>query len=217
MFCPRIPDFDITSPVSVDRAFAHSPVVDFSQSWRSQSQHGFTPGSVRIGWHGDQFCFDAQLQDGRLFTSAKHRNEMLYELGDTLELFVGAASSKSYIEYHYAPNGVILQLLWPANARSLDIPSMGGIRTFVIEENRSTSAVLPCHGGWRVNARVHLPDLSNTFGTLEGREIDLNFGRYDYANAETPPVLSSTSVLPRCCFHDRPNWRRVVCQQSKSS
>jgi len=215
--CPHLPDFDIACPISVDAAFANSPAILFSQSWLLQGQPGLAAGSVRIGWHGDQFCFDAQLQDAGLFTSAKHRNEMLYELGDTLEFFAGAAGANSYVEYHYAPNGVILQLLWPTNARSLDIPSMGGVQAFAIEDNQSTSAVLPFRGGWRVCAKVKFPDLSNASGTLEGREIDLNFGRYDYADAETPPVLSSTSVLPRCCFHDRQNWRLVVCEEPQSA
>lgn len=217
MNCPHLPDFDIICPISVDAAFTNSPAVLFSQSWLAKRQPEFTPGSVRIGWHGNKFCFDAKLQDARLLTSAKHRNEMLYELGDTLEFFAGAARSNSYIEYHYAPNGVILQLLWPANARSLDISSMGGVQTFSIEENHSTSLVLPFDGGWRVCAKVQFSDLSNASGTLEGSEIDLNFGRYDYADAKTPPVLSSTSVLPRCCFHDRQNWRRVVCQGPQSA
>jgi hypothetical protein len=212
MDCPELPDFDPIVPAAWDAAFAGSPVLTFNQSWRAERQPGFSAGSVRIGWQRDAFCFDARLEDSCLFTTASQRNDILYLLGDTLEFFAGAAGSPAYVEYHYAPNGVILQLLWPQSARAITLPAAGGLQAFAIEENDSSHSVWPIPGGWRVCAKVRFGPLLNATGTLEGTGIDLHFGRYDSADAVTPAVLSSTASLPRCCFHDRPNWQRVVCR-----
>ena len=159
MDCPELPDFDPIVPAAWDAAFAGSPVLTFNQSWRAERQPGFSAGSVRIGWQRDAFCFDARLEDSCLFTTASQRNDILYLLGDTLEFFAGAAGSPAYVEYHYAPNGVILQLLWPQSARAITLPAAGGLQAFAIEENDSSHSVWPIPGGWRVCAKVRFGPL----------------------------------------------------------
>jgi hypothetical protein len=211
MDCPLLPEFDPASPESVDAAFARAPELSFSQSWLSKNEARFAPSNVRVGWRGDRFCFDARLQDEQLFTRASRRNEPLFELGDTLEFFAGAAGHESYLEYHFAPNGTILQLLWPRHARDIDLPAAGGLAAFAIEENHSIQTINRLPGGWRVTASLLSPTLLQSAPTLENAAIDLHFGRYDFSGTDHPPVLSSTALLPRRCFHDRPNWHTVLC------
>lgn len=215
MICPHLPDFDPRSSESVDAAFARAPVFSFFQNWLSKPDAAFASGIVRVGWRADRLCFDARLEDEEVVTRAMRRNEMLFELGDTLEFFAGVSGHDSYLEYHYAPNGTILQLLWPRPARGIDIPAAGGLAVFAIEENDSIHVTSRSPGGWRVAASVRAAVLLGGDSSLEGAAIDLHFGRYDYFHGGAAPVLSSTAPLPRRCFHDRANWHRVFCEKDE--
>jgi len=211
MDCPHLPDFDPGLPESVDAAFACAPALVFFQNWMTKPDAAFESGIVRLGWRENRLCFDAQLMDANPMTLATQRNEPLYELGDTLEFFAGVSGQKSYIEYHFAPNGTILQLHWPRCAREIDIPAAGGLGGFSIRENYSVHAASRMPRGWRVTASVYLPDLSPRASSLRGAAIDFHFARYDYSSPKGVPVLSSTAPLTRRCFHDRAHWHQITC------
>lgn len=212
MDCPELPPFDLTRELPAEEVFAKSPVLHFTQSWLPSPTEGFCTGEVRIGWFGNKFCFDARLQDERIFTAATKRNELLFLLGDTLEFFAGLENDPAYIEYHYAPNNVLLQLLWPRPSATIDLQSSGGIEAFAIWEDFSRHDVQSIPNGWRVSGQIQLPRHGNCSESLSGVAVDLHFGRYDYAGPDSKPILSSTSPLPRASFHDRENWLRVVCR-----
>lgn len=212
MDCPELPEYDLSRELPPEGIFARCPVLNFTQSWLPSPVEGFSPGEVRIGWCANKLCFDAKLQDERIFTAATKRNEMLYLLGDTLEFFAGVENDPAYVEYHYAPNSVLLQLLWPRPLATIDLKSSGGVEAFAIREEDSTHLVASIPGGWRVSGQVQLPRPGNSSESLSGVAVDLHFGRYDYSDPDSKPVLSSTSSLPRASFHDRENWRRVICQ-----
>lgn len=212
MDCPELPGYDLSRELPPEGIFSNSPVLHFTQSWLPSSAEGFRPGEVRIGWCGNRFCFDARLQDERIFTTATKRNGMLYLLGDTLEFFAGVENDPAYVEYHYAPNNVLLQLLWPRPLATIDLKSSGGVEAFAIFEDSSKHKVQSIPGGWRVSGQVLLPHPGNPPESLCGVALDLHFGRYDYYGPDSKPVLSSTSPLPRASFHDRENWRRAICQ-----
>lgn len=214
MECPELPAYDLCLEQPPESLFAGSPVLHFTQSWLPSQEEGFCSGEVRIGWYEDKFCFDAKLVDSGIYTGAMKRNDMLYLLGDTLEFFAGFENDPAYVEYHYAPNSLILQLLWPRPLASIDLKSSGGVEAFTILEDSSKHRVQLIPRGWRVSAQVQLPQFRESLHSLAGAVVDLHFGRYDYSGKDSRPVLSSTSPLPRASFHDRQNWRRVVCKQS---
>jgi hypothetical protein len=214
MHCPELPDFDPDDPVAVENAFADSPILAFSQSWLPAPEPGFRPGTARIGWRAYRFLVLARLEDDHIFTTATRRNEPLFQLGDTLEIFVALADSPDYLEYHYAPNGTILQLHWPRNARELDVPAAGGLAAFAIEDNTSTHRVRPIPGGWEVLATISLRHLQKSPATLANHSLALNLGRYDHRDAATPPILSATAPLPACNFHARTHWHHLPCRQA---
>ncbi len=110
---PETPAFDSADWKSVRAAFRQAPQWKFGQSWVERPSRGFRKGTVRIGWQGDRLFYLADLDDRELFTKATRRNQNLWELGDVLEIFAGVHGNPGYIEYHTAPNGVILQLFWP--------------------------------------------------------------------------------------------------------
>ena len=209
--CPELPAYDLSYELPPEEMFETAPVLHFTQSWLPSPVPGLRSGEVRIGWHGNMFCFDAKLQDDRIFTTATKRNEMLYLLGDTLEFFAGVENDPAYVEYHYAPNGLLLQLLWPKPSSEIDLTSVGGAAALAIREDGSKHLASTIPGGWRVSGQVQLPRLDKSSDSLAGVAVDLHFGRYDYSDLDSSPVLSSTSPLPRASFHDRANWRLVVC------
>jgi hypothetical protein len=212
MECPELPEYDLSEEPPPEETFSNCPVLYFTQSWLPSPVEGFCPGNVRIGWCGNKFCFDARLRDERIFTTATKRNEILYLLGDTLEFFAGIENDPAYVEYHYAPNSVLLQLLWPRPLATIDLKSSGGVEAFAIFEDSSKHKVQSIPGGWRALGQVQLPRPRNSSESLSGVALNLHFGRYDYSGPDSKPFLSSTSQLPRASFHDRENWLRVVCQ-----
>lgn len=214
MNCPELRKFDPADPDSVENAFAASPILPFGQSWLPARQNEFRPGTIRIGWRDHHLLVLAQLEDERLFTAATRRNEPLFQLGDTLEIFVGASGSPDYLEYHYAPNGTHLQLHWPKNARDIDVPAYGGLDAFAILDDESFHRVRYIPGGWEVLAAIDLGRLLKNSTPLANAALELNFGRYDHSDSHTRPILSSTAPLPACNFHDRPNWHRVSCTEA---
>lgn len=206
MICPELPDFDPDDPEAVENAFAGSTLLHFGQSWRPALEPGFQPGTVRIGHHAERLLVLARLEDAHIATAATRRNEPLFQLGDTLEIFVGESGSPEYLEYHYAPNGTILQLRWPRSARTIDVPTAGGLPAFAIEDNDSRHRVRPIPGGWEILAAIHLPAT---------RHLDLNIARYDHHKSPTPPTLSATAPLPARDFHLRPHWHALDLEPSR--
>lgn len=204
MDCSELTKYDLSDGLPAAILYENSPVLEFSQSCLASTENGFRSGEIRLGRFGGRFFFDGKLEDERIFTSAQKRNEMLYLLGDILELFAGIKNDPAYLDHHYAPNEVILQLLWPRPIASIDLKSSGGVEAFAIFDNFSRHAVERISGGWRVNAQVPLTQSGNSSESLAGVALDMHFGRHDYSD------------LPRASFHDRANWRNVLCTPTKS-
>lgn len=190
----------------IESAFSEAPALPFAQHWRSELEPRFRAGTVRLGWQGDRFLVFADLNDDHVTTRAIRRNEMLYTLGDVFEIFTGVKGNAAYIEYHFSPNDLILQLAFPA---ADSIRSGAGIETFLKIENESAYKVRNVPGGWQIFAVISKNCLPGADGSLRGQEWDVNFGRYDYGEEGTPPVLSSTSPLTVAGFHRRDEWRSI--------
>ncbi|MFZ4388332.1 MAG: hypothetical protein ACOYOI_09265, partial [Chthoniobacterales bacterium] len=111
--CPKLPVFDIHDHGAVRAAFASAPVLQMQQAWREHPEDKFLPAHVQVGWSRDNFFIFGQLTDNLLFTSSTEDNQILCSYGDVFEIFLGDAEGRSYVEFHVAPNGKRLQLLWP--------------------------------------------------------------------------------------------------------
>jgi hypothetical protein len=83
------------------------------QAWRIPSEDGFLPAQVRIGWRHDCFLVLGELTDAHLYTSATEDNQILCSFGDVFEIFLRDSKLEIYVQFHVAPNGKRLQLLWP--------------------------------------------------------------------------------------------------------
>jgi hypothetical protein len=86
----QVPFFDVTDVNSVDAAFAGAQQLEFKPAARLPQGAVFCGGKVFLGWTADCLAMDARLDDKAVWTAARHRNEPLFMLGDTLELFAAA-------------------------------------------------------------------------------------------------------------------------------
>jgi hypothetical protein len=202
----QVPFFDVTDVNSVDAAFAGAQELEFKPSARLPQGAVFCGGKVFLGWTADCLAVDARLDDNGVWTAARHRNDPLFMLGDTLELFAAVHGEKNYIEYHYAPNGLTLQLRWPENARDLDATGRGGLAAYQVVDDAAEYALHPTARGWRVCVLLPARSLGLDVRDLMGCVWDISFGRYDYSVGGGTPVLSSTTRFSRPDFHLRAEW-----------
>jgi hypothetical protein len=210
--CPEIPPFDASDWKQIAGAFRHAPVWKFDQSWREKRERGFRGGKVRIGWRGDRLLYFADLSDREVTTKALNRNDHMWVLGDVLEIFAGVQGRPAYIEYHTAPNGLVLQLFWPDAASLQKTRGPGGLKPFMKTDDSAVAIVRRTRSGWQVYGEI--PAASVWGGkprqaSLEGQVWDLSFGRYDYPAGDGSPILSSTSPLTKPAYHRRHEWRQI--------
>jgi len=206
--CPQI---DKVAPANPAAAFANVTTLHLGRSWDPNSAP-FSPGVVRMGWHGNRILYYAELTDTYPFSAGRRRNDFLWLLGDTFEFFAGVAGESSYVEYHCAPNGTILQLRLPQRLFLKDHEVFEKIPPYCIEDNESTARVLPFAGGWAVYGEFCTRVLGVTADSLRGQEWDVSFSRYDYDRLEGKPMNTSTSQFqpgPKLSFHSREFWSRV--------
>ena len=182
--------------------------MDFGQSWLAKAEPGFRPGRVRIGWHNDRFCYFGELVDDFPMNRALGRNEPLWQLGDVLELFAGIKDRPAYVEYHAAPNGRILQLLWPDAAALSTVKDEGDLKRFMVEDDRAVSWARTVEDGWQVYGELPVASLPGCSVPLAGQTWQVSFGRYDY-HRDGSFTLSSTSPLTLPSYHRRQEWREI--------
>jgi len=206
--CPHIDSIDVASPAT---AFAHALTLHLGRSWEPSSLP-FSPGVMRMGWRGNRILYYAELTDTHLFTTARQRNERLWQMGDTFEFFAGISGDSRYIEYHCAPNGVLMQLLFPHRVLIESHEIAEKLPSYYIVDDESTAHVLPFAGGWAVYGELCAKVFGVTAESLHGQEWDVCFSRYDYESLDEAPVLTSTSQFPpdlKLSFHNRQYWSRV--------
>jgi len=194
---------------ALEETFREAPAIEFGQYWLENMEPGFASGRVRMGWKEDRFLFFAELQDREVVSEASERNQALWEMGDVLEMFTGVKNHPSYLEYHTAPNGQILQLLWPDAEALAAYRIQKNPKPYMIYDDLAVAHARLVNGGWQVYGEVPAASLPGAGVPLRGTKWEINFGRYDYArNGEL--VLSATSPLTQLLFHRRPEWREIT-------
>ena len=181
------------------------------QGWRDVPEERFLPARVKIGWRGDRFLVFGELTEYLLYTSATEDNQILCSLGDVFEIFLRDSESVSYVEFHVAPNGKRLQLLWPDAASIRRVNN----KEITLDELKVQESIFDFSqwsegNTWCICASVPGSAFLPVGMTLEGRTWLASFSRYDYSSAEEPPVLSSTSPHAEVFFHRQQEWAEVL-------
>ncbi len=208
--CPYLGDFDLGDPGAVREAFACAPSLQMQQAWRGAPEENFLPARVRIAWREDRFLIFGELTDNLLFTRATEDNQLLCILGDVFEIFLRDAGGGSYAEFHVAPNGQRLQLLFP-DAETIGSIGNGGRSLDELKVHEPIFDFSQWSEGrtWCICASVPASVFLPAGMPLLGRRWLVSFSRYDYSSAEEPPVLSSTSPHAEVSFHRQQEWTEV--------
>ncbi len=181
------------------------------QAWRDSPEEKFQPARVRIGWRGDRLLVFGELTDKHLYTRATEDNQILCSLGDVFEVFLRDSEGERYAEFHVAPNGRRLQLLWPDAATIRRV----GMKEVSLDDLKVHEPIFDFSqwsegNTWCICAPVPGSVFLPAGTPLGGRTWNASFSRYDYSSAEEPPVLSSTSPHAKVSFHRQQEWAEVL-------
>lgn len=206
--CLPLPDFAASNLDKVRAAFAGAIPCDLGQAWRTEVEPGFAPGQVRAGWREDSLLVFAELTDQDIFTSATAMNQRMWELGDTLEIFLRPADRPEYVEFHVTPNNHRLQLRIP-NIETLRRAQVANVfDELLLRGNvfQSVTWVRPEHQKWFVYAVIPAIVVCGQARLHAGSRWHFSFSRYDYTRGGGEPVVSSTSPHAMADFHRQQEW-----------
>lgn len=206
--CGPLPAFDRADRESVRRAFQSAVACPFEQAWLSETELGFSPGEVRLGWRGGSLLVFAELTDMDIFNRAAELNQPLWELGDVFEMFFKSDEMESYVEFQVAPQNQRLQLLQP-HARTAEWAFRREEFTnclFWDEVFHSQTWVDAEANRWQVYAEIPARVVCGSNEPMENTRWRFSFGRYDYTRGFKKPVISSTSLHAQPDFHRQHEW-----------
>ncbi len=209
--CPALPPFARDDREAVRVAFQGAPVMEMGQSWRESLEVGFSPARVRVGWREDRLMVFAELTDAKLVTQATENNQRLWTLGDVFEIFLRDSSGERYLEFHVAPNGRRLQLVFSDRATLGQLAANGMvIEDLMVAEPMFEFSHWVDGDQWSICAEIPNSAFLQPGTTLAGRTWLASFSRYDYRAPGTEPVISSTSPHAVASFHRQQEWAELV-------
>jgi hypothetical protein len=194
--CPKLPLFAAADLSAVRQAFAGAPAGAMQQSWRTELEPDFAPGTVWTGWRDETLLIFAELTDADIYTAATQPNERLWELGDAFEVFLRPADQAAYSELQVAPNNQRLQLRYASAEAVAKARKDNSLADALVHEIsfQSRTWVRPESRCW--HALVEIP----------AAQWHFSFGRYDYTRGRSEPVISSTSAHSQADFHRLTEW-----------
>jgi hypothetical protein len=206
--CPELPAIETAELNAVIQAFRAAPACKLRQSWLVEPRWDFASATVRAGWREDSLQLLAELHDADIFTFARQPNERLWELGDTLEIFLRPAGQSAYAEFQVAPNNQRLQLQFANAAFAAETRKSGAFASALVRELsfQSSTWVRPDLGCWYALLEIPASSVSDNPHPLPGSEWHFSFCRYDYTRGCPEPVISSTSAHSRPDFHRQEEW-----------
>lgn len=206
--CRELPAFEARNLDEVLAAFAAAESCTMGQSWRPQTAPDFRPAIVRAGWRETSLLVLAELEDVDIFTRATSNNQRMWELGDTLEIFLQPEDWPGYVEFHVTPNNLRLQVRFPDPAARRRAQAANSFEELVLPEGtfHSHTWMQPENSRWFVLATIPASSVSGAGVPLAGCRWRFSFSRYDYRRDRPEPVISSSSPHAQPDFHRREEW-----------
>jgi len=206
--CLPLPAFDDRDLGAVCGAFAAAAPCPLGQAWRVAVEPGFAPGHVRTGWRENSLRLFAELTDHDIFSNATAMNQRMWELGDTLEIFLRPAGQAEYVEFHVTPNNQRLQLRIPNTEALRRAQTANVFDEFLVPGNvfHSVTWVQPGNQKWFVYAAIPAIAVCGQARLTAGSRWCFSFSRYDYTRGGGGPVISSTSPHAVADFHRQQEW-----------
>jgi len=183
----------IQSLLANGRSFA------YNQHWLTAADRAFAPGTVKLGRSEDRLVIFADLHGTQINTKSFPFNFPAFQENDVFEIFLHGIGSTVYYEFHITPSNSVMQLRFP-----LERPEDDPFEPYRVSECLLNSRTRIGAKGWQVAVILPLPPLSNSL--LFPENWALSFGRYDYPEGNSKPVISSTSPHTIRQFHRRMEW-----------
>jgi len=193
---------------AVIHAFRSAPAFAMRQSWLAEPEPGFAPAMVRVGWRNESLLVLAEMKDADIFTFARHPNDRLWELGDTLEIFLRPVEQPAYAEFHVAPNNQRVQLRFASPALAEHLRKNGWFNQALVHDYvfDSWTWVCPDISCWYALVKIPVSSVSDRPRPLPGAKWLFSFSRYDHTRGRGRPVISSTSAHSQPDFHRQEEW-----------
>jgi hypothetical protein len=196
--------------ISLRGAFAKAPALPLRQK-NARGETG-TTGIVQFGWSDTTVHLLADLDDDHIFTQASRLNDLVWRLGDCLEIFIQSPQTSAYLEFHVAPNNTILQLLYPSPedfAADRVLPENKFLDRYTLRERAFISHTWIGPAGearWIVFASIDLRLLDPSLSDPQDLAWPFHIARYDYPRGSKTANLSSTSLFQKADFHAIEEW-----------
>lgn len=219
IICPELPALEVATELqAVFAAFQTAPACRLQQAWLPKPEPRFAPGTVRLGWRDDTLHVLAELHDRDIFTFARHHNERLWELGDTLEIFLRPQNQAAYGEFHIAPNNLRLQLRFADASDVEQARKDGSFAARLVQASgfNSRTWVRPDLGRWYAFAQIPAASVIGAPAPLPGSEWRFSCCRYDYTRGFPEPVISSISTHSLPDFHRLEEWGTLRFETKQS-
>jgi hypothetical protein len=209
---PPLPSSGARDWDSLRRAFRGRPALALGQSWRDEPEPLFAAGEARVALSGMSLAILATLRDRDVFNPVAHFNVPAFPHGDVLEVFLQPEGQAVYHEFHVTPGGALLQLRWPAPARSLALDWSGAadpLLPYKVARWRIRARTRTTRQGWDAYFEIPLRRIFENGAPWDGSRLRVNVARYDYTRGRLRPVLSATAPLREPDFHRTDEWNRL--------
>jgi hypothetical protein len=208
LLCPRL--FNLPASLAWDQVPLFASALETPLFWQEGNRDLFRPGLVRMGWDESGLRIYASLEDDCVFTHVNQDNQRAWNLGDVFEIFVKNASREDYFEFHLTPNQYRLQLHFPAPKTIEQVVTRAiPLESLFVGPHLFDFITRTTPHGWEVMALLPTFTIEPQAATLADKTLRLCFGRYDYSEAETSPILSSSIQFKVLNFHCVEEWAYV--------
>jgi len=181
---------------------ARHPAYGFAYPFAySTDREGFPleGASVRFGWDESGLYISAELEDSCLITQNRENEQLHFETGDVLELFIKPLNDSYYWEMYAIPSGNKSTLFFPHDRTGMELDDFlhgHEFQALEVSAKETTS-------GW--NAKMFVPASQLTAlgaGWGDGTEWTVFCGRYNYNSEDLiDPELSMAPALSATNYH----------------
>ncbi len=180
--------------------------IPLGQPWQETPDAGFQPAQVQLHWEPAALHISVQLDDTHIVSRATAHNQSLHLLGDTVEVFLKRPESDSYLELHVSPQNFRTALRWtPGGIERVRENTGTRVEDFRIDPDSFGSRVQIFPGSWHVEITVP-PALLDLETWSVGQTLQFSVSRYDYAEPDGTPILSTVAAHKVKTFHRTADW-----------
>jgi len=200
--CCCVPSGDAELGLEQPPKYRGCATLPLLRNWVAPLKAPKEPAAASVGCDAEGLWFYVRAEDSHIFTTAVADNEMLWQLGDVVELFVKPGRDRSdYWEIHIAPSGLIMDIHIPSRAELMEKRVSWEEVIAPDSHTRKRVKAMPEQGVWAVEACVPWSAFGPASSPASGAVWQFAVCRYNYTGDLEDPELSSTAPYTELGFH----------------